>query len=123
MVPTGSRAFNVFNLDKYFRIYGAKNLIFDTFQVKLLAPETPTLFISGDEDTGKILCMAYSSKVYITDITLNKMPKTWNSVKTAYKAISDHNYFKTSLFSSFISDYKEKSKCKTGCYTCNHITQ
>jgi len=34
-------------------------------QVKLLAPETPTLFISGDEDTGKILCMAYSSKAGI----------------------------------------------------------
>ena len=58
-----------------------------------------------------------------TDITRNKMPKTWNSVNTAYKAISDHKYFKTSLFSSFISDYKEKYKCKMDCYTCNHITQ
>ena len=28
------------------------------------------------------------------------MPKTWNSVNTAYKAISDHKYFKTSLLSS-----------------------
>lgn len=31
-------------------------------QVKLLAPETPTIFFSGDEDTGKILCMSYSPK-------------------------------------------------------------
>ena len=37
-----------------------------------------------------------------TDITLNKMPGTWNSVNTAYKAIFSHKYFKTSLFSSFI---------------------
>ena len=31
-------------------------------QVKALAPETPTIFFSGDEDTGKILCMSYSPK-------------------------------------------------------------
>ena len=43
-----------------------------------------------------------------TDITLNKMPRTCYSLHTAYKAISSHKYFKTSLFSSFISDYKEK---------------
>ena len=49
-----------------------------------------------------------------TDITLNKIPKTWNSVNTAYKAISDHKYFKTSLFSSFISDYKKKVKMQNG---------
>jgi len=35
-------------------------------QVKLLAPETPTIFFSGDEDTGKILCMSYSSKAAIS---------------------------------------------------------
>ncbi|XP_023323002.1 alanine--tRNA ligase, cytoplasmic isoform X2 [Eurytemora carolleeae] len=35
-------------------------------QVKLLSSATPTIFFSGDEDTGKILCMAYSSKEAIT---------------------------------------------------------
>eukprot|EP00088_Acartia_fossae_P048117 TRINITY_DN5241_c0_g1_i1.p1 TRINITY_DN5241_c0_g1~~TRINITY_DN5241_c0_g1_i1.p1 ORF type:complete len:1381 (+),score=416.02 TRINITY_DN5241_c0_g1_i1:46-4188(+) len=34
-------------------------------QVKALTPETPTIFFSGDEDTGKILCMSYSSKAAI----------------------------------------------------------
>ena len=41
-----------------------------------------------------------------TDITLNKMPRVWNSLKSTYKAISAPKYFKTWLFSSFISDYK-----------------
>ena len=46
-----------------------------------------------------------------TDITLNKMPRAWNSLKSTYKAISSPKYFKTSLFSSFISDCKEESNC------------
>ena len=57
------------------------------------------------------------------DITLNKMPRVWNSLKSTYKAISSPKYFKTSLFSSFISEYKEESNCTKDCYTCNHITQ
>jgi len=31
-------------------------------QVKLLAPEIPTIFISGDQDAGKVLAMAYCPK-------------------------------------------------------------
>ena len=57
------------------------------------------------------------------DITLNKMPRVWNSLNSTYKAISSPKYFKTSLFSSFISEYKEESNCTKDCYTCNHITQ
>ena len=58
-----------------------------------------------------------------TDITLNRMPRTWNSLNKAFKAISSPKYFKTSLFSSFISDNKKESKCTKDCYTCNHIAQ
>ena len=32
-----------------------------------------------------------------TDIILNKMPRAWNSLNSAYKAISSPKYFKTSL--------------------------
>jgi len=35
-------------------------------QVKALAPETPTIFFSTDEDTGKILCMAQVAKSGVT---------------------------------------------------------
>lgn len=35
-------------------------------QVKLSAAETPTIFFSGDEDMGKILCMSYSPKSAIS---------------------------------------------------------
>ena len=55
---------------------------------------------------------------FTTDITQNKIPRTWNSLNTAYKAISSPKYFKTSLFSSFISGYKKESKCIKDCYTC-----
>ena len=58
-----------------------------------------------------------------SDITLNKMPRQWNSLNSAYKAISPPKYFKTSLFSAFISDYKEESNCTKNCYICNHIAQ
>ena len=57
------------------------------------------------------------------DITLNKMPRVWNSLNSTYKAISSPKYFKTSLLSSFISEYREESNCTKDCYTCNHITQ
>ena len=52
-----------------------------------------------------------------------QMPRAWNSSKSTYKALISPKYFKTSLFSSFISDYKEESNCTKDCYTCNHITQ
>jgi len=35
-------------------------------QVRALTPEMPTIFFSGDEDTGKILCMAYAPKSAIS---------------------------------------------------------
>jgi len=35
-------------------------------QVRSLTPEMPTMFFSGDENTGKILCMAYAPKSAIS---------------------------------------------------------
>ena len=87
------------------------------------APMALNTMFSNDIVNRRIDQNNIPESFYPSDITKNKMPKTWNSVNTAYKAISNHKYFKTSLFSSLISEYKEKSKCKTDCYTCNHITQ
>ena len=35
-------------------------------QVKALSPATPAMFFSGDEDTGKVLCMAQVPKDIIS---------------------------------------------------------
>ena len=37
---------------------------------------------------------------FSTDLTLKKMPRAWNSLNSAYKAISPPKYLKTLLFSS-----------------------
>lgn len=57
------------------------------------------------------------------DITLNTMPKTWNSVNIAYKNVIPQKYFKHSFFQSLIIEYKDEQSCKENCYTCNQNNQ